>query len=124
MRKEVKDDAELEKSSAENFVWSLFCYVIAENNSQTISSWSGFQKLIYQVENTKASVWYLPPITSPPTEMKVIFPAIDCSLDIIDELKLKHIILEVDQILDAMFRMEDVDQWYLIKLFRGLEVSI
>ena len=46
---------------------------------------------------------------SPPTEMKVIFPVIDCSLDIIDELKLKHIILEVDQMLDAMFRMEDVD---------------
>ena len=42
--------------------------------------------------------------------MKVIFPVIDCSLDIIDELKLKQIILEVDQILDAMFRMEDVDQ--------------
>ena len=56
MRKEVKDDAELEKSSAENFVWSLFCYVIGENDSQTISSWSGFQELIYQVENTKASV--------------------------------------------------------------------
>ena len=109
MRKEVKDDAELEKSSAENFVWSIFCYVIAENDSQMISSWSGFQKLIYQVENTKTSVWYLPPITLPPTEMKVIFPVIVCSLDIIDELKLKHIILEVDQMLDAMFRMEDVD---------------
>ena len=46
---------------------------------------------------------------SPPTEMKFIFGVIDCSLDIIAELKLKHIILEVDhaiysEILDAMFR--------------------
>ena len=41
--------------------------------------------------------------------MKVIFPVIDCSLGIIDKLKLKHIILKVDQILDAMFRMEDLD---------------
>ena len=44
--------------------------------------------------------------------MKVIFAVIDCFLDIIAELKLKQIILEVDQviylkILDAMFRMKD-----------------
>lgn len=74
MRKEEKDDADLEKSSAENFLWSLSCYVIAQNDSQTTSSWSGFQKLIYQAENTKVSVGYVPTITSPPTEMKVFLP--------------------------------------------------
>ena len=112
MKREVRNDAELEKLSAENFVWSLSRYVIAENDSRLIPSWSGFQKLIYKVENTKASVGYLPLITLPPIEMKVIFAVIDCFLDIIAELKLKQIILEVDQviylkILDAMFRMKD-----------------
>ena len=47
MKKEVRNDAELEKSSAENFVWGLSRYVIAEKGSRLISSWSGFKKLIY-----------------------------------------------------------------------------
>lgn len=47
MKKEVRNDAEHEKLSAENFVWSLSRYVIAENDSRLIPSWSGFQKLIY-----------------------------------------------------------------------------
>ena len=110
MKKEVRNDAELEKLSAKNFIWSLSRYVIAEKNSRLIPSWSGFQKLIYKVENTKASVGYLPLITLPPIEMKVIFAVIDCFLDIL--LKLEQIILEVDQVIylkifDAMFRMKD-----------------
>ena len=46
MTKEVKDDAELEKLSAENFVWSLSRYLIAEKNSQSIASWNGFHLLL------------------------------------------------------------------------------
>ena len=76
---------------------SLSRYVIAENDYQATTSRSGFQKLMYQPENTIPSIGYLPPITSPPTDMKVIFAFIDRLLDIIDELKSKHIILDVDQ---------------------------
>ena len=56
-------------------------------------------------------VGYLPPIRAPPTEMRVIYDAINRSLDIMDELGNKFIFMEVDQaiyhkVLDAMFRME------------------
>ena len=50
--------------------------------------------------------------------MKVVFffAVIGCSLDIIAELKLKHIMVDVDQaiyskISDAMFRVEMIDWW-------------
>ena len=76
------------------------------------TSWGGFQKLIYQSENTNASVGYLPSITSPPTEMKCFLAVINRSLYIIAELKLKYNILKVDQaiyskIIDATFRTKD-----------------
>ena len=56
-------------------------------------------------------VGYLPPIRATPTEMRVIYAAINRSLDIMDELGNKFIFMEVDQaiyhkVLDAMFRME------------------
>ena len=56
-------------------------------------------------------VGYLPPIRVPATEMRVIYAAINCSLDIMDELGNKFIFMEVDQaiyhkVLDAIFRME------------------
>ena len=62
-------------------------------------------------EAKKVSVGYVPPITRPPTEMKVIFSIINWSLDVITELILKNIILEIDQaihtkVLDAMLKME------------------
>ena len=86
-------------------------YAASDRGSQIVSSWTGFQKLIYSNKNTKVLVGYLPSIAAPPTKMKVIFSIINRSLDVMTELDLKNIILEVDQaiytkILDAMFRME------------------
>ena len=61
------------------------------------TSWSGFHQLLNPNSNTKANVGYLQPITSPPTDMKVIFSVIDRSLDIMRELNLQQMFLEVDQ---------------------------
>ena len=109
-KKEIHGNTEYEKSSTENFAWGLTRYAASDRGSQIVPSWTGFQELIYPNKNTKVSVGYLPSITAPPTEMKVI-SVINRSLDVITELNLKNIILEVDQaiytkILDAMFRME------------------
>ena len=110
-KKEIHGNTEYEKSSTENFAWGLTRYAASDWGSQIVPSWTGFQKLIYPNKNTKVSVGYLPPITAPPTEVKVIFSVINRSLDVMTELNLKNIILEADQaiyikILDAMFRME------------------
>ena len=60
---------------------------------------------------TPVDIRYLPPITAPPTEMKVIYAIIKRSLDIMEELQIPFIFLKVDQaiyskVLDAMFKME------------------
>ena len=64
-------------------------------------SWTGFFKLLEDESDiaTKASVGYLPPFTSPPTEMGVINAAIERALVILDELSLEKMFLEVCQIL-------------------------
>ena len=84
---------------------------VGENpESQDMPGWSGFQELCGK-PSFPVRVGYLPPIPAPPTEMRVIYAAINRSLDIMDKLGNKFIFMEVDQaiyhkILDAMFRME------------------
>ena len=89
-------NVEYEKPSTENFGWGLTQYAASDRCSQIVTLWSGFQKLIYPNKNTDVSVGYLPPITARPTKMKVVFCAINRSLDVMTELNLKNIILEVD----------------------------
>ena len=105
------DRTEFDKSSSINLVWALSRFYASNNSTQCIPSWSGFHQLLNPNSNTKANAGYLQPITSPPTDMKVIFSVIDRSLDIMRELNLQQMFLEVDQaiyckLLDAMFRME------------------
>ena len=62
-------------------------------------------------KNTSCKCSFLPPITTPPTEMCVINAAVYRSIDIVNELRTNYIFLEVDQaiyhkVLDAMFKME------------------
>ena len=79
---------------------------------QNIPSWSGFQRLLHHRHQVpKATTRYLQPITTPPTDINVIFAVINRSLDIIKELDIPHLFLEVDQaiytkVLDVMFRIE------------------
>ena len=95
-----------------NLLWAfLRMNKVGKNpESQDMPGWSGFQELCGK-PSFPVRVGYLPPIPAPPTEMRVIYAAINRSLDIMDKLGNKFIFMEVDQaiyhkILDAMFRME------------------
>ena len=96
-KKEIYCNTEYEKSSTENLAWGLTRYAASDRGFQIVPSWTGFQTLIYPNKNIKVSIGYLPPITAPPIEMKVIFSVINRSLDVMTELNLKNIILQVDQ---------------------------
>ena len=95
-KKEIDGNTEYEKSSTENFTWSLTRYTASES-SQIVPWWTAFQKLIYSNKDTKVSVGYLPTITAPPTKMKVILSVINWFLDVMKELNFKNLILGVDQ---------------------------
>ena len=105
------DRSEAERSSSKSLLWVLSRL----NNDkmpadQDIPGWGGFQELC-GMNSFPVNVGYLPPIRAPPTEMRVIYAAINRSLDIMDELGNKYIFMEVDQaiyhkVLDAMFKME------------------
>ena len=98
-------------SNSRNLLWAFLGINKVEENpeSQDIPDWSGFQELCGET-SFPVRVGYLPPIRAPPTEMHVIYAAINHSLDIMDELGNKFILMEVDQaiyhkVLDAIFRM-------------------
>ena len=106
------DNNETKISNSRNLLWAFLRMNKVEENpeSQAIPGWSGFQELCRE-SSFPVRVGYLPPIRAPPTEMRVIYAAINRSLDIMDELGNKFIFMEVDQaiyhkVLDAMFRME------------------
>ena len=105
------DRSEAEKSSLRNLLWVFSrlnnCEIPAD---QDIPGWGGFQELCGET-SLPVNVGYLPPIRASPTEMRVIYAAINRSLDIMEELGNKYIFMEVDQaiytkVLDAMFKME------------------
>ena len=52
---------------------------------QEVPGWGGFHELSGE-RSFKVNVGYLPPIRAPPTEMRVIYAAINRSLDIMEEL--------------------------------------
>ena len=91
---------------------------VSRHSKQSISSWSGFLRFLAEPP-PKATVGYLPPITTPPTEMSVIYVFIGRAFKILTELEMGKMFIEADQaiyskLLDAMFRVsEDIHDVFL-----------
>ena len=84
---------------------------VSHHTKQLILSWSEFQQLLAEIP-LKATIKYLPPITAPPKEVKVIYAFIDKAFKILTELEMEKMFIEVDQaiyskLLDAMFKMSE-----------------
>ena len=80
--------------------------------SQDIPGCGGFHELCGEPPFL-VRIGYLPPIRAPPTERPVIYAAVNCSLDIMDELRNKFIFMEVDQaifhkVLDAEWKRKEL----------------
>ncbi len=111
---EDEDNSEFESVKRKSTELAVARYVASKlyiEEGMRIPSWTGFFKLFEEHSTSKASVGYLPPFTSSPTEMGVIHAIIDRALIIIEELGLEKMFLEVDQaiyakVLDAMFKMD------------------
>ena len=81
-----------------NFIWLLARLSSSSSGVQNIPSWSGFQRLLHHHRHqVPKAIGYPQPITAPPTDINVIFPIINRSLDIIKELDIPNSFLEVDQ---------------------------
>lgn len=101
--KDNDNTTEIDNVKRKSSEWAVARYVASKlyvEEGLRVPSWTGFFKLLEDESDiaTKASVGYLPPFTSPPTEMGVINAAIDRALVILDELNLEKMFLEVCQI--------------------------
>ena len=106
-------------SNSRNLLWSFLRMNKVEKNpeSQDIPGCGGFHELCGEPP-FPVRIGYLPPIRAPPTERPVIYAAVNCSLDIMDELRNKFIFMEVDQaifhkVLDAEWKRKELQ--FLIK---------
>ena len=84
---------------------------VSHHTEQLILSWSEFQQLLAETP-LKATIKYLPPITAPSKEVKVIYAFIDKAFKILTELEMEKMFIEADQaiyskLLDAMFKMSE-----------------
>ena len=84
---------------------------VSHHTEQLILSWSEFQQLLAETP-LKATIKYLPSITAPPKEVKVIYAFIDKAFKILTELEMEKMFIEADQaiyskLLDAMFKMSE-----------------
>ena len=93
---------------------------VSRHSEQSIPSWSGFQQLLAE-SPAKATIGYLTPITTPPTEMSVIYDFIDRAFKTLTDLEMEKMFIEADQakyskLLDAMFKMSEDGHDVLLKL--------
>ena len=101
-------------SNSRNLLWSFLRMNKVEKNpeSQDIPGCGGFHELCGE-PSFPVRIGYLPLIRAPPTERPVIYAAVNCSLDIMDELPNKFIFMEVDQailhkVLDAEWKRKEL----------------
>ena len=89
-----------EMSGKKNLIWFLCRCFIKEK--QNISSWTGFN-IKTRRENLvlRDTVGYLPTIYSPATAMNTIFEVLTKACQTKDELKLKHVVVVIDQAIYA-----------------------
>ena len=100
------DNNETKISNSRKLLWAFLRMNKVEENpeSQDIPGWSGFQELFGE-HSFPVRVGYLPPIRAPPTEMRIIYAAINRSLDIMDDLGNKFVFMETDQAIYIKFLM-------------------
>ena len=84
---------------------------VSRHSEQSIPSWSGLQQLLAETP-PKATIEYLPPITTPTTEMSAIYAFTDRAFKILTELEMEKMLIEADQaiyskLLDVMFKMSE-----------------
>lgn len=89
------------KSSHLTLLWILSRLNKQTPADQNIPGWGGFHELC-GTNSFPVNVGFLPLIQ--PTEMRVIYAAINRSLDIVAESENKFIFLEVDQAIYQSFR--------------------
>ena len=93
------DQTEIKSTKRKSSEWAVARYVASKlyiEEGLRVPSWTGFFKLLEEDSDlSKASVGYLPPFTSPPTEIGVIQAAIDRALVILDVLEFENMFLEV-----------------------------
>ena len=106
-------------SKSRNLLWSFLRMNKVEKNpdGHDIPGCGGFHELCGE-PSFPVRVGYLPTIRAPATERHVIYAAINCSLNIMDELRNKFIFMEVDQaifhkVLDAEWKRKELQ--FLIK---------
>jgi hypothetical protein len=110
--KQDSSQKECEKSKLETLAWVKCRRGKDDPSNQIVPAWSAFRQLTTKDCPPRVNVGYLPAITAPPTDIKVILSIMNRTMQYMTELELDFIFLEVDQaiynkVLQVLFKFKE-----------------